>query len=87
MFPLFPTDRTVRLVELNPKSIYLRRGIPQTWMVSLQKKEHLSSHSPMIRDQVSFDIDFLFLLLLSGDVSQRDLMNIYIVFGLHLLDA
>lgn len=45
-----------------------------TWAANLQWPEAV----------FFFDIDFLFLYL-SGDISQRDLMNI--IFGLHLFDA
>lgn len=75
-FPLFPTGPAARLMEISLKSKYLRGGIPLTWRLSSQKKV-LEQPLSNGRGWVCFDIDFLFLLPLSGEISWRDLIDLW----------
>lgn len=59
-------------------NLVLRAGISEEEFHRLgdshHRRRYLNSHSLMVRGWVCFDMDFLFLLPLPGDILQRDLM-------------
>lgn len=56
------------LQELSPKNMYLRRNATE---LKALITEGTSAATLQLLEAVSFDIDFLFLLPLSGAISQR----------------